>query len=236
MNITGGTCPQADNRWLDAGRTNYFGNGGSDTGQTKAVGPAPNPPPLQSAADLEAQYKEQNNGIFVTNRAIKIRQITDGTSKTALYAEARLGDGDNNQVDVPGDWFRLGGQNGTVNTVYQDCTAVDPPAYKGSNQFSCRGRNWVHGDYTTSRYNHIMPPNGKSCSQSSTGAVNAIPINEDGGATTASSRHNSGVNIACADGSTHFISNSIDLLVWRAVGSRNGTPTGAPDEATSVDF
>src|SRR5262249_16397145 len=69
MNITGGTCPQADNRWLDAGRTNYFGNGGSDTGQTRNVGPTPTPPPLESAADLEAQYKEQNNGIFVTNRA-----------------------------------------------------------------------------------------------------------------------------------------------------------------------
>jgi hypothetical protein len=28
--------------------------------------------------------------------------------------------------------------------------------------------------------------------------------------------------MTCADGSVHFVSESIDLLVWRAVGSRNG--------------
>jgi prepilin-type processing-associated H-X9-DG protein len=67
-----------------------------------------------------------------------------------------------------------------------------------------------------------MPPNTHSCSQSSTGSVDAIPVNEDGGATTASSRHNGGVNLVFADGSTHFVSDSIDLVVWRALGSRDG--------------
>ncbi len=218
MNST--TCAQTDGSWLDVGRTNYHGNGGSDTGQTVALG-VPSPPPKEPT-DLELQYRENNNGIFVTNRAIKIRQITDGTSHTALYSEARLGDGDNNLVEAPADWFRLGGTGQSASAVYTQCMAVNPSLYKGTNQFSCRGRNWVHGDYTTSRYNHLMPPNGKSCSQSSTGTLNAIPINEDGGATTASSRHSGGVNMACADGSTHFVADSIDILVWQALGSRNG--------------
>ena len=53
-------------------------------------------------------------------------------------------------------------------------------------------------------------------------AINAIPINEDGGATTASSKHNGGVNVVFCDGSTQFIRDDIDHLVWRAMGSRNG--------------
>ncbi len=220
----GVTCPQTDDRWRDAGRTNYHGNGGSEPGQT--VGPGPPSPLPRRPADLEAQYREINNGIFVTNRAIKIRQITDGASHTAMYSEAVRGDGDNGQADVPGDWFRLSGSNQDADTIYQQCLAITNfAAYTNSNQFSCRGRNWVHGDYTTSRYNHVMPPNTQSCSQSSTGSVNAIPINEDGGATTASSRHNGGVNMACSDGSTHFVADGINYLVWRAIGSRDGEET-----------
>jgi prepilin-type N-terminal cleavage/methylation domain-containing protein len=232
----GSTCPQGNGQWLDAGRTNYHGNGGSDTGQTRSVGSAPTPPPMENAADLEAQYKEQNNGIFVTNRAIKIRQISDGTSKTALYSEARLGSGTMAIVETPGDWLKIPGANPSATDVYTACTAItNPSQYTPSGvHFPCRGRNWVHGDYTTSRYNHIMPPNGLSCA---TGTVNADPsINEAGTATTASSRHSSGVNIACCDGSTHFVSDSIDIAVWHALGSRNGTPPGAAEEAVSVDF
>ena len=72
------------------------------------------------------------------------------------------------------------------------------------------------------RYNHVMPPNAHGCSQSNAGNISAIPINEDGGGTTASSRHNGGVNVMFADASSHFIRDDIDLLVWRAMGSRDG--------------
>jgi prepilin-type N-terminal cleavage/methylation domain-containing protein/prepilin-type processing-associated H-X9-DG protein len=228
MNIV--TCAQADSRWLDAGRTNYHGNGGSDHGRTSGPGP-PSPPPTEPA-DLETQWKEQNNGIFVTNRAISLKQITDGTSHTAMYSEAVKGDADNNRPEVPGDWFRLGtALAANVDTVYQDCLAISNfSAYTSTNQFSCRGRNWVHGDYTTSRYNHVMPPNAHSCSRSSSGSVNAIPVNEDGGATTASSRHNGGVNVTFCDGGVHFVRDDVDILVWRALGSRNGA------EVVSSDF
>lgn len=214
------TC-SSGGTWLDSGRTSYHGCGGNDTGMTDTVAAAPTPPPTEPA-DLEQQYKERNNGIFVTNRAIKIRQITDGTSHTAMYSEARLGSGEPTRVEVPGDWLKIPSHNGSADKVYTDCSGIaDPSVYTISGfHFPCRGRNWVHGDYTTSRYNHIMPPNALSCS---TGTVNADPsINENGGATTASSRHNSGVNLVCADGSTHFVSDSIDIVVWRALGSRNG--------------
>jgi hypothetical protein len=42
--------------------------------------------------------------------------------------------------------------------------------------------------------------------------------------------------MACCDGSTHFVSDSIDIAIWHALGSRNGTPPNAAEEAVSVDF
>jgi prepilin-type N-terminal cleavage/methylation domain-containing protein len=210
------TC-SSGGKWLDAGRSNYHGNGGSQPGQTVAVSPAPSPPPKEPA-NLELQFREVNNGIFVTNRTIKMREVTDGTSHTAMYSEAIKGDGDKNTIEVPGDWFHISGLNQTATQVYTACNGVTPGT--GGNQFPCRGRNWVHGDYTTTRYNHVMPPNAKSCTQG--GGLTAIEVNEDGGATTASSQHNGGVNLACADGSTHFVSDSVDVLVWNAAGSRDG--------------
>jgi prepilin-type processing-associated H-X9-DG protein len=34
--------------------------------------------------------------------------------------------------------------------------------------------------------------------------------------------HNGGVNVLFADGSGHFIANSVSIDTWRALGSRNG--------------
>ena len=206
-------CSQADKSWLGAGRTNYFGNGGSKTGRTFSV------PAVAPAQD----FREDNDGIYVTNVAIKIKQITDGTSHTAIYAEKCKGDANNLSVESPSDWFYIPSVSQPADTVYSNCLAA--PQATGALQWSCSGRNWVHGDYSTSRYNHIMPPNSKSCSQTSSGTLNAIPINEDGGAHTASSRHPGGVNMVTVDGSTHFVADSIDHLVWSAIGSRNGDET-----------
>jgi prepilin-type N-terminal cleavage/methylation domain-containing protein/prepilin-type processing-associated H-X9-DG protein len=204
-------CSQTNQNWLGAGRTNYFGNGGSKPGQTIAI-----------ASVAPAQdYREDNDGIFLTNVTIKIRQITDGTSHTAIYSEKCLGDADNAKIETPSDWFHISGTNQSADVVYTKCSGV--ALATGAGQWSCSGRNWVHGDYATSRYNHIMPPNGYSCSQTSAGSLTAIPINEDGGAHTASSRHSGGVNMVTVDGSTHFKRDDIDHLVWSAIGSRNGS-------------
>lgn len=44
-------------------------------------------------------------------------------------------------------------------------------------------------------------------------------------AVTSRSHHGSGVQSGFVDGSVHFISNSIDLTAWRAMGSRHGSET-----------
>ncbi len=37
-----------------------------------------------------------------------------------------------------------------------------------------------------------------------------------------SSMHNNGVNVVFCDGSVHFVPDSISLLTWQAMGTRNG--------------
>jgi hypothetical protein len=199
----------------DWGRNNYRGNAGSGTGEMYD----PNPLGGTPAKD----YAERNNGVFITNKAVKLSEITDGTSHTALFSEAVRGDGIDTQVEVPGDWFKISTASVTAAQVYTACATLDVSTMnKGNSQFSKSGRNWVRGNFVTARYNHIMPPNERSCARKD-GNLGAGAINDDGGATTASSRHKGGVNVTCADGSSQFVADSIDLRIWQAWGSRNGS-------------
>ena len=198
---------------LDWGRSSYRGNGGNMPGVTPDPDASVPVPP------------ELNNGIYVTNILVKTSHITDGLSNTAMYSEKVRGDGDLASVEVASDWFKISGTGASADSIYTSCSAVVPGNQTTqATQFPCGGRNWTHGDYSPTRYNHIMPPNGNSCSQAG-GAFNATPINEEGGAHTASSQHNGGVNVTMADASTRFVSDGIDPLVWRAMGSRDGDET-----------
>jgi prepilin-type N-terminal cleavage/methylation domain-containing protein/prepilin-type processing-associated H-X9-DG protein len=195
----------------DYGRASYRGNGGGDTGEMLVV--------TGHIDDVE-----QNNGIFVTNRAVRIRQVTDGTSHTAILSEKVRGDAVADVIEVESDWFKINGTEQAAEDVYTKCNTLYLANKVGqSYQFPCGGRNWVRGDYATTRYNHIMPPNSQSCAQNASGSsLTAIQVNEDGGAHTASSRHNGGTNVAMVDGSVQFASDNIDRLVWNAMGTRDG--------------
>ncbi|MEE8451154.1 MAG: DUF1559 domain-containing protein [Thermoguttaceae bacterium] len=187
------------------GKNNYKGNAGNDTGQF----------------DTKTRV-EQNNGIFVTNRPTSIAKIIDGTSRTVLFAEAVLGDGENDLITTPGDWFRISGGNSntTRDQVYNACLNVTPLT-GSTNQISRSGRNWVYGNYIPTRYNHIMRPNAESCARPAKSASADLDakVNNQGGATTASSDHGGGVNVALADGSCRFIDDEIVIEVWWAMGS-----------------
>jgi hypothetical protein len=57
----------------------------------------------------------------------------------------------------------------------------------------------------------VAPPNKRSCMYPP-GRI----------ATTAKSYHPGGVGMAKADGSATFVSDSVDLAIWRALGTRAG--------------
>jgi type II secretory pathway pseudopilin PulG len=68
-------------------------------------------------------------------------------------------------------------------------------------------------------YNHILPPNAPSCWN---GPTRSTPGSVAFAARTASSLHRSGVNLLMGDGRCTFVSENIDVHLWRAVASRNG--------------
>jgi len=184
------------------GKNNYKANAGSGTGQW-------------------ASGNEKSNGIFLTNEVVREADIRDGTSNTALFAEAVLGDADVNRIEIPGDWFRISESNNTRQEVYNACMNVTPTLGK-PHQIARSGRNWVYGNYIPTRYNHVMPPNMQSCARRDTTSGNLdATVNDKGGATTASSRHPGGVNVVLADGSTRFVNEQIEHEIWWWVGGRN---------------
>jgi prepilin-type N-terminal cleavage/methylation domain-containing protein len=212
--MTNAADPQNE---VGKGRTNYRACGGSDTGWM-----------LSGSIINIAASPERNDGIFLTNQKVGLRDITDGTSNTALLSEAILGDGSQAKISIPGDYFKVGYSVSdpaapTRQLLYEACRDLVPTA--ATEQWSYAGRYWYVGNYATARYNHVMPPNTKSCVTSGPGALN-VRMNYKGAATTASSRHTGGVSVATADSAVHFISNGVDIQAWWAAGSRNGGEVG----------
>ncbi|MGO8750531.1 MAG: DUF1559 domain-containing protein [Thermoguttaceae bacterium] len=210
---------------------NYKGNAGNDTGAATVR------KQLGWSGTLVSALVEQNNGVFVTGKTVGYDDILDGTSTTALFAEAVLGDADNGTISIPGDWFAVTvtgtGTGGAITRtdVYNAAqgvtrltTAASPAQYSGdNNQFSYSGNSYLPGNVVASRYNHIEPPN--ACSILAGDAPRAdfgAALDLGPTATTASSPHPQGLNLAMADGAVHFVNDDIEINVWWALGSISG--------------
>lgn len=221
MQIPINRCPSDTDRMTDPsvagndvgrGRTNYNANAGNDSGWIRSG----------SAINIAAS-PERNNGIFVTNTSIRIADVIDGTSNTALMAEVLLGDGLQQRISIPGDYFEISYSPVDPTpadraVIYQQCRDLVPT--QATPQFSFSGRYWHIGNFAVTRYNHILPPNGKSCVVGGAGALN-VRMNYKGTAKAPSSRHPGGVQLSLVDGSVRFVPNTIDIATWWALGSRN---------------
>lgn len=207
------TDPSDSGNEVGRGRTSYNANAGNDSGW------------ILSGANVNiAASPELNNGLFVTNKNVKFADITDGLSNTALMGETLLGDGSQSEISVPGDYFEISYAPKDPTpadrlAIYNECRSLQPTA--ATPQWSYSGRYWHVGNFAVTRYNHLMPPNTASCSVSGAGALN-VRMNYKGVAKTASSRHPGGVMISLADGSARFVTDSVDIQSWWALGSKDG--------------
>jgi prepilin-type N-terminal cleavage/methylation domain-containing protein/prepilin-type processing-associated H-X9-DG protein len=148
------------------------------------------------------------NGVFYVNTSTGFADIIDGTSNTAFFSERLLADGSNGIVSPIEDVFFNPTDPATADIAHNTCQTVD--INNLANQFPLfMGAPWMHHQH---RYQHISPPNGRSCGYFTVGKSTMPP----------SSRHTQGVNLLLGDGSVRFVPNSIDLATWRAVGTRNG--------------
>ncbi len=145
------------------------------------------------------------NGPFIRAKQLKFRDVLDGLSNTAAFAERMLTDGSNGMISLDSDVFLGSGSPATPDETIQMCYATDVTTL--STQFPIfMGAPWMNGQHV---YLHVDVPNRRSCGFYPTKAT--MP---------ASSRHIGGAHMLRCDGSVQFITESVDLKLWRAVGSR----------------
>jgi prepilin-type N-terminal cleavage/methylation domain-containing protein/prepilin-type processing-associated H-X9-DG protein len=151
------------------------------------------------------------NGPFALRETggVRLTDITDGTSNTAAFCELRKGDW-NNAVYSPSDWINASsaGMPTTVDNALALCQGLDPTNLMY--QWLSAGGEWVNDNATGTAYIHCGLPNTVNC---------GFPANLRF-CVNASSDHLGGVNLLLCDGSVRFVTNSISLTSWRALGTR----------------
>jgi prepilin-type N-terminal cleavage/methylation domain-containing protein/prepilin-type processing-associated H-X9-DG protein len=159
-------------------------------------------------------YREPNSprvskpcdGIAAVRPVLSPRDVTDGLSHTASHSEQVHGVGIESQpAPAMGVLYFLSA--GTQAQLLQDCEKPIP-----NDHTEPLGSPW----YRNRRYTHLWTPGRPSCR--GMGSV----LGDCTSPNTASSRHGGGVNVLFADSTVRFVSNSVDVIVWRAIGSRNG--------------
>lgn len=150
------------------------------------------------------------NGVFVPGMSLKIAEVLDGTSQTAAFSEHPYADFNNTLVSKY-DTFRPGTYPATPDEAVTFCRATDVNniAMQGVSDV---GAPWLQSYHSTTQYFHTVPPNSRSCMYPP-GRI----------ATMAASHHTGGVHVGMCDGAVRFVSDNIDLKVWRAVGTISGS-------------
>lgn len=149
-----------------------------------------------------------------TSCNVRIRDITDGTSNLAAYSEFLVNIGGTQD----GDTRRLHSQIGydpsigTLQDIHNVCAGY-PKVYDGYSMWI--GGSWAVVDgNSASMYQHLMPPNSRSCYHRNQWWHHNMQL-------TPMSEHPGGVNLLMADGAVRNASNNIDLTTWWAIGGRD---------------
>ena len=155
-----------------------------------------------------------SNGTLFTDfkfqKPIRISHVTDGTSNTAFWSETLSWQKTNlrNQESEPGlYWRQIAQRPNSMRELQQLCRTAD-------GLFKQSQSGLFHSLLGAEYYQHITPPNTTPCAWDYaifSGIASKPP----------SSAHVGGVNVLLVDDSVRFVSDSIDELAWRELGSRN---------------
>lgn len=139
---------------------------------------------------------------------------TDGLSHTVLFSEKLRGGTDPDEVDP---------RSGMFQALIPGSSTLDEA------RAICRDRNdgrtdhrpeaglaWFFGTFSHTWYNHIHPPNDVVPDCYVRGYHPVVGI------FGARSNHPNAVTIGLADGSARAVKDTLELEVWRALGTRNG--------------
>jgi hypothetical protein len=179
-------------------------------------------PPRQTLDGIFARPNPPRGGVL---QGLKLTEISDGLSKTAMFAEVMRGAAAFNATETV--------HTTAFNTAtdFSDRQLADgqfvpqcsPTATGTPIQYT--GQQYFRGDLPyTFMYTHTLPPNWNVKSQTAaTQRYNCGLFPQSNAAhIAASSYHPGGAGVVMADASTRFIADSVDFDVWQGVGSRAG--------------
>lgn len=172
--------------------------------------------------------------------AKRVRDIIDGTANTAAFSEHVVASARSNVIDklteVRGSTVTVPGTagDGTTTRDLTVLTALQRDCLSGANAIDQRytpsgsGSVWIyHRLIDNTIYNHGLPPNRAMCVPPGRGRP--LRAGQVGGSLWSlrgpSSRHPGGVNVLMADGTVRFVSESVDLKTWMAIGTVAGGET-----------
>ncbi|HEX4606965.1 MAG TPA: DUF1559 domain-containing protein [Urbifossiella sp.] len=139
-------------------------------------------------------YGGDTGGLFYRNSKITLQTIPDGTSNTLMTGEGII-----RGAPTSGSWGELGSVwGGAPHGGFGYSTFQQPNTSAADNVYACRATSYVGA------------PNNAPCQSTSDSTV----------WTYTRSYHTGGVNTGMGDGSVRFITNSVDLFTWRAMGTR----------------
>jgi prepilin-type N-terminal cleavage/methylation domain-containing protein len=164
----------------------------------------------QPAAPTDNSPGEVQTGIFYYLSRVSSADVLDGMSQTVFFSEKLRGVG---VPDSDTDMYVIPHQT-SLDATWQTCNAINPAT--ATPLTSKWGFSWVMGENCCTQYNHVAVPNSYTCGGvgfpgTMTNMAMQVPP---------SSRHEGGVHVMMGDGSGHFLSENVDLGVWRAIGTR----------------
>ncbi|MCL4207827.1 MAG: DUF1559 domain-containing protein [Pirellulaceae bacterium] len=177
-------------------------------------------------------FPSTGNGAFTPGEGLSAGAFLDGLSNTAFFAERTTGSGVDAATQLPrsSDIVTMPSRtDGLIprDTMFSRCESYVPAP--SSFNFTAAGRwlqgsdwsnGWPFAGYDATQYNHVAPPNwrGTDC-----GNWSAIPDTPGEHAIiSARSTHPGIVNVLFGDGTVRAVADSINLQVWRAMGTRDG--------------
>lgn len=194
INVPTGKTP------AQSGRSNYFGNMGTHGWIKDSQGVSVKSPMLR--------------GLFCVESSVKLRDVCDGTTCTALFSEvlrgAAPGHDDTDITTVSLAAWGFGGNSGTNPSNLAPPAACDA-ATTTNNE---RGLRYYQDSIATALYSHTTPPNNPK--------PDCMCQFPDQGHIAARSDHGGGVNVAFVDGHVQFVQQTVDMTVWKALGTRQG--------------
>jgi prepilin-type N-terminal cleavage/methylation domain-containing protein len=163
------------------------------------------------------------DGAFAPNRSFRAGEISDGLSNTLATSECK--------AYQPNMWDT---SNPAAMGVSAPTSVADVAPYFGGT-FDFNGHTeWVEGDVHETGFTTTFTPNTNVAYSDGAGTYSVdVTSMRDGESTTvptyaavtARSFHPGAVSAGMLDGSVRTVSDSVDLVVWRAAGSRAGDET-----------